>query len=42
LAILAGIMLHEGKEIEAAFKDGWNVIKKETEGNWCSFLLQLA
>jgi ribosomal protein L11 methyltransferase len=40
LAILAGIMLHEGKEIEAAFKDGWKIIKKCTEGNWCSFLLQ--
>jgi ribosomal protein L11 methyltransferase len=39
-AILAGIMAHEGADIESSFKKGWSVLKKSSEGNWCSFLLQ--
>lgn len=40
LAILAGIMNHEGSDIERSFNPGWSLIKKSSEGNWCSFLLR--
>ncbi len=39
-AILAGIMLHEGQDVERSYSDGWKVVARSGEGNWTSFLLQ--